>query len=623
MQVSVTSLQRLLARVSKPARYAGQEWNSIVKDWDDAQVTFALAFPDAYEIGMSNLGLMILYELVNQRKDLVAERVYAPWVDMEEAMRAAGIPLFSLETRHALREFDVVGFSLQHELNYSNVLNMLDLGGIPVLARERGPQMPLVIAGGSCAYNPEPMADFFDLFVIGEGEEVLVELLECVRDCRAGSRSRTARSRRDLLLHLARIPGVYVPSLYRTLYNDDGTLSVLEPLIGEVPGRVRKRIVPRLLPPPTKPVVPTTRVVHDRGMVEIQRGCTRGCRFCQAGMIYRPVRERPVAETVQAVGELIASTGYSEVGLVSLSSSDHSGITEIVSQVTTRHGPDGVSVSLPSLRTDSFSVGLAQMIQTTRRTGLTFAPEAGSQRLRDAINKGTSEDDLLQATGAAFDAGWNRIKLYFMIGLPTETDEDVAEIARLIREIRAQGRAIRGRGVRLNVSVATFVPKPHTPFQWVPLASRATIEHRQALLRRGVRGRGIHLSWSDWNSTWLEAVLARGDRRLGPAIRRAWQAGARFDAWNEHFRPDLWQQAFQEEGIAPSFFTARERGQEEVLPWDHIDAGITRQFLWEEYQRALAGVPSPDCRADCRGCGILRAFAQERARVADGEWGCP
>jgi len=340
-------------------------------------------------------------------------------------------------------------------------------------------------------------------------------------------------------------------------------------------------------------------------------------------MIYRPVRERPVEETVQAVEELIAATGYSQVGLLSLSSSDHSGITEIVSQVTTRHGPDGVSMSLPSLRIDSFSVGLAQMIQTTRRTGLTFAPEAGSQRLRDAINKGASEDDLLQATRAAFDAGWNRIKLYFMIGLPTETDEDIGEIVRLIREIRAQGRAIRRRGVRLNVSVATFVPKPHTPFQWVPLASRATIEHRQAFLRGGVRRRGVHLSWSHWDSTWLEAILARGDRRLGPVILRAWQAGARFDAWNEHFRPDLWQQAFEEDGIAPSFFTARERGHEEVLPWDHIDAGITRQFLWEEYQRALAGVPSPDCRADCRGCGILRAFAQERARVADGEWGCP
>jgi len=631
VQVTVASLRALLARVQKPARYVGQEWNSVVKDWDRAQVTLALAFPDTYEIGMSNLGLMILYDLVNQREGLLAERAYAPWVDMEAAMRASGIPLFSLETRHPLHEFDVVGFTLQHELDYSNLLNMLDLGGIPVLAAERGPDAPLVIAGGSCTYNPGPMAAFIDLFVIGEGEEVLIELLERVRDWKATLLQKTASTRRELLLSLAGIPGIYVPSLYRVDYNGDGTLSSrspeglssVKPLVEGIPARVRKRITPNLSPVPTRPIVPTLRVVHDRGMVEIQRGCSRGCRFCQAGMIYRPIRERPVAETVQAVGELIAATGYGEVGLVSLSSSDHSGIAEIVSQVIARHGPDGVSVSLPSLRIDSFSVRLAQMIQSTRKTGFTFAPEAGSQRLRDVINKGVSEEDLMRTTRAAFGSGWNRIKLYFMIGLPTETDEDVAEIARLIREIRAQGRAIRGRGVKINVSVSTFVPKPHTPFQWVPLAPRRVIERRQDILRATVRGRGVHLSWSDWDSTWLEAILARGDRRLGPVIYRAWQAGARFDAWREHFRPELWQEALEEEGIETDFFTTRPRGREEMLPWDHIDAGVTREFLWREYQRALVGAVSPDCRTECHACGILRAFAEERRGLDDGAWGCP
>jgi len=619
---SDASLGALLAQVQKPARYVGQEWNSQVRDWDSAQVTLALAFPDAYEIGMSNLGLMILDELVNQRQGRLAERVYAPWVDMEAAMRAAGFPLCSLETRHPLHRFDLVGFSLQHELNYTNLLNMLDLGGIPLLASERGPDMPLIIAGGCCAYNPEPLAAFVDLYVIGDGEEVLIELLELVGDWKAQGAPRTRAARRDLLLRLAGIPGIYVPSLYRPRYNDDGCLAALQPLAAGVPARVRKRIVPRLLPLPARPVVPTMRVVHDRGMVEIQRGCGRGCRFCQAGMVYRPVRERPLEETIRLVDQLIAATGYSEVSLVSRSSSDHSAVAEMVSQVMRRHGPDGVSVSLPSLRIDSFSVQLAQMIQTTRKTGFTFAPEAGSQRLRDVINKGVSEEDLLRTTEAAFASGWNRVKLYFMIGLPTETDEDVREIARLIREIRGQGRAIRRRGVNINVSVATFVPKPHTPFQWVPLAPRPVVERRQALLRDEVRGRGVRLSWSDWDGTWLEAALARGDRRLGGVIRRAWEAGARFDAWPERFRADLWRRAFEQEGIEASFFAERERRPEELLPWDHIDTGVTRRFLWEEYQQALVGELSPDCRANCHACGILAAFAGER-RVAGETWRCP
>jgi radical SAM family uncharacterized protein len=622
--LSAAQLHRLLWQVQKPARYVGGELHSVTKDWATVEVTLALAYPDLYEIGMSNLGLAILYDLVNRRPAFLAERVYAPWPDMEAALRAAGLPLYSLETRHALAEFDVIGFSLQHELNYSNVLNMLDLAGLPVWAHERTAEMPLVIAGGSCAYNPEPLAEFVDLFVLGEGEEVLLELLEAVAAWKRARRQGTGpEDRRTLLRRLAQIPGIYVPSLYQVVYGPGGELRAINPAEEDVPARVRKRIVPRLGPTPTRPIVPIMETVHDRATVEIQRGCSRGCRFCQAGIIYRPIRERPAAEVLADMEAILANTGYAEVALVSLSSSDHSQIEEIIAQALARHRDDGLSISLPSLRIDSFSVRLAEMIQSTRKTGFTFAPEAGSQRLRDVINKGVTEADLLRTAEAAFQSGWNRIKLYFMVGLPTETDEDALEIARLVRELMSLGRQIRGRAVEISASVATLVPKPHTPFQWAPLARREDVERRQRLLQDALRLRGVHLSWPDWESTWLEAILSRGDRRLGRVIHRVWRAGAKFDAWSEHFRPELWREALAQEGLDPAWYTDRERPYEEVLPWAMVDVGVSPAFLWQEYRRALAGELSPDCREICHHCGILTAFAQERRTLAQGRWGCP
>ena len=615
MQLSEERLHELLANVQKPLRYVGQEWNSITKEWADASVRLVLAYPDLYEIGMSNLGLAILYDLVNRHDDWLVERAYAPWTDMEAAMRAAGVPLFALESRRAVADFDVVGFSLQYELNYTNVPNMLDLAGLVPLAADRPAALPLVIAGGSGTYNPEPLADLFDAMVIGEGEEVLPELLAAVEAFKAEEGA--GGSKDALLRRLAAIEGVYVPSHYAP--REDGSVT---PLGEDAPASVRRRIARRLGPVPTRPIVPTMQVVHDRAVVEIQRGCSRGCRFCQAGMIYRPVRERPVTEVLDAVDEVLANTGHTEVGLLSLSSSDHSGIAEIVQGVLARHEGRRVAVSLPSLRIDSFSVQLAEMIQSTRKTGFTFAPEAGSQRLRDVINKGVTEDDLLRTAEAAFSAGWNRIKVYFMIGLPTETDDDVLEMARLIRTLQALGRKVRGRTVDIGVSVSTFVPKPHTPFQWAPLAERNTIERRQALLREHARGRGIHLSWSDWDNTWLEALLSRGDRRLGRVLLRAWQLGARFDAWSEHFRPDLWRQALEEEGIDARAYTARERCIDEPLPWDVIDMGVRRAYLTREWQRAACGEVTGDCRDECRGCGIMAAYVSA-GDGADASWRCP
>lgn len=617
MPVDRETIRRLLSRVERPARYAGGELNAVVKDWDEAEVTLALAYPDVYEIGMSNLGLALLYDVVNRQESYVAERVYAPWDDMAEALEETSVPLYSLETFHPLHAFDVVGFSLQHELTYTNILTMLRLGRIPLLAGERAEEDPLVIAGGSGAYNPEPLAAFFDAFCVGEGEEAILDLLDLVRRARAG-----AWRRESLLRALAQIPGYYVPALYDVESTPDGT-AIPRPACAAAPPIVTKRIVPRLEPLPTKPIVPAMRVVHDRAMLEIQRGCSRGCRFCQAGMIYRPIRERAVGEIIQAVDELLANTGYDEVSFVSLSSSDHSGIETLVAETLQRHGANGVGVSLPSLRTDAFSVGLANSVQQTRKSGLTFAPEAGSQRLRDVINKGITEQDLLETATAAFSKGWNRIKLYFMLGLPTETDEDALEIARLINAIRDLGRQMRGRRVEISVTLSTFVPKPHTPFQWEPLADKAVILRRQRLIREHAGGRGIKLSWSDWDATWLEALISRGDRRLGPVIRRAWELNARFDAWQERFQPELWHHALEDCQVDPTWYTSGWQPGT-PLPWGMISAGVNESFLLRERERAFESTISADCREHCHACGILTAL---RERYPDATqrttWECP
>ncbi|MHB1319302.1 MAG: TIGR03960 family B12-binding radical SAM protein [Anaerolineae bacterium] len=619
MHIDSFALERALNEVQKPARYVGGEWNAITKDWDAIDVSIALAYPDVYEIGMSNLGLAILYDVVNRQRAMAAERVYAPWGDMESVMRAAGIPLYSLESRRPLTDFDVIGFTLQTELTYTNVLNMLDLACIPLWAERRSADEPLIIAGGSCCYNPEPMAAFVDLFALGEGEEVIVEILEAVA---AWKRDGKQGGRVGLLRRAASIAGVYVPSLYAVSYYPTGVIASIEPASG-APARVRKRIMGTLPPTPRAPVVPNITIVHDRAAVEIQRGCSRGCRFCQAGMIYRPIRERPVQEILDDVDAIVANTGHDEIGLVSLSSSDHSGIQGIVSGLLDRHAGDRLAISLPSLRIDSFSIELAQLIQQQRKTGFTFAPEAGSQRLRDVINKGVTEQDLLQTAEAAFRSGWDRIKLYFMLGLPTETDEDAHEIARLIRQVRDLGRSIRGRRVEVSASVATFVPKPHTPFQWLPLVDRDVVEARQHRLVRAVGSGHVQLSYSDWDTTWLEGLLSRGDRRLGEVIYRAWERGARYDAWSECFDAARWRAALEDVDLDGAFYLTRPRERDEILPWGIIDAGISDTFLWREWERALSGALSPDCREGCHDCGILVAFVRERDQVDPTAWGCP
>lgn len=595
--VDHAQLERILGRVKKPARYGGGEWNTVVKDWDGCRLRILLSYPDAYEIGVSNQGVQILYSILNARPEWLCERTYAPWPDMEAELRQAGLPLFSLESRRAAADFDVIGFSLGYETVYTNVLTMLDLAGIPVRSAARGDSDPLVVAGGHSAFNPEPMSPFIDAFCIGEGEEAMPELLELVQTHRAGR-----HNREELLQKVAAIPGWYVPSLYRVTYRTDGRI---EDIAGE-PARVDKRFISRLKPEwyPSAPVVPSMRPVHGRAQIEIVRGCTRGCRFCQAGMVTRPVRERE-ADEIQALSRsALENTGYSELSLLSLSSSDHSQIEEIVANAAQEYCADGVAVALPSLRIESFSVGLADAIKEGRKSGFTFAPEAATERLRKVINKVIPDERLIATADAVFSRGWRTIKLYFMIGLPTETDEDVVAICDLARKVLEVGRRYHGRGAQVHVGVSTFVPKPHTPFQWAGQEQRDVIERHQAILRHEGRMQGLRISWNDYNSSQVEAILSRGDRRIGGVIQRAWELGARFDGWQDQFRYDAWMRAMQEAGLEADWYCNRERDKDELLPWSHINAGVESEFLWSEWEKSLSAGTTDDCRyGKCMRCG--------------------
>jgi radical SAM family uncharacterized protein len=612
-------LDRNLLTVQKPGRYTGGELNQVVKDWDRTPFRVALAFPDIYDLGMSNLGLAILYDILNQQPDILAERVYTPWIDMEDAMRRDGIPLHSLESKHPIRDFDLLGISLPYETLYTNTLNILDLAGIPLLSKDRELHDPIVIAGGHATFNPEPMTDFIDAFVIGEGEEVILEIVDLVHKWRSTSAPRTR-----LLQSLAQLWGVYVPSLYRVNQSEDGMIMDVQPLEEEVRFPIIKRIVGRLPPPATHLIVPFIDVTHNRFPIEIMRGCTRGCRFCHAGMVNRPVRERPVEEIVNAIEDAIQHTGYDEVGLLSLSSSDYNEILPLIQTLIARFENQHLNISLPSLRIESFSVELMDLLQSeSRRGGFTLAPEAATERMRKIINKTVPSQQVLETAHEIYKRGWHTIKLYFMIGHPSETLEDVQAIADLCKAVLAEGRKVMGKRAKVHSGVSTFIPKPHTPFQWVPCETIEQIEVKQSILKRELRGKGLKLSWTDPRETMLEAWLSRGDRRMGEVIYQAWKRGARFDAWNEHYRYDLWLEAFHETGLDPSFYTHRQRSIDEIFPWDHIQTGVRKNHLSQDYLWSQEGRTRVDCREECYACGILPTFAEIRRENPGDTWECP
>ena len=595
--------ERLLLSVQKPGRYSGGEINSVIKDKEKVDVRFAFCFPDTYEIGMSHLGMKILYSQFNSREDIWCERVFAPWPDFEEAMRKNNIPLFALESRDSIKDFDFIGFTLQYEMCYTNVLNMLDIAGLPVRSEERHELSPLVVAGGPCCCNAEPLADFVDLFFLGEGEEVDLEVIDLYKEFK-----KKGGSKAEFLRAAAKIEGVYVPSLYDVSYNEDGTVKAVTPKDG-APKQVKKRIIKDMdsVFYPDKFVVPFIEIVHDRAVQEIFRGCIRGCRFCQAGFIYRPVREKSADTINRQAKALCESTGYDEISMSSLSTSDYTELEPLLNKMLCWTEPNEISLALPSLRVDNFSKELLEKINHVRKSGLTFAPEAGTQRLRDVINKNVTEEEIFRTCKTAFEGGYTAVKLYFMLGLPTETDEDLEGIAALGQKIIDLFYSLperpKGKSPSVSISVSTFVPKPFTPFQFEPQIGKEEIERRQQHLKYSNKNRRVNISWHDSSTSLLEGAFARGDRRLGRVIEAAFKKGCRFDSWNEFFKPELWEEAFREIGLSPEFYAGRKREYDEINPWDHLDYGVTKKFLIKENELAHNAVTTPNCREKCAGCG--------------------